>query len=275
MTRRTTWQRVPLAPRLALHPRSGRSGSSVQALAGSSDWRRRLLDRFGSSIVSVAGTSLLAPAAPPGWPDASWEELDDELGGALPGLQLIGAVSPRQQGRERLSLLGRMTGNLVVVKLGRDDAGNEARDDGSLDRELRALQLLAGDPLPGIATPEPLDAGSVRFADSTVHYLVTTSIALHRQRPAVDEPLRSFESDLGSRLGALSRSGMDAGLGCDLVPVHGDLTPWNLRRTPRGLALFDWEAAGWGQPGSDIALYRTASDSIRRPWARRPRGRAS
>ncbi|MEP2372606.1 MAG: phosphotransferase [Ilumatobacter sp.] len=243
----------------------------MRALAGSSDWRRRLLDRFGSCIVSVAGTSALAPAPSPGWPDASWEELDDELRGTLPGLRLIGAVSPRQPGRERLSLLGHMTGNPVVVKLGRDEPGG----DSGLDRELRALELLAGDPLPGIATPEPLDAGALRLADSAVDYLVTTSIALHRQRPAVDEPLRSFESDLGSRLNALSRTGTDADHDSDLVPVHGDLTPWNLRRTPRGLALFDWEAAGWGAPGSDIALYRTASDSIRRPWAKRARGRAS
>jgi thiamine kinase-like enzyme len=51
--------------------------------------------------------------------------------------------------------------------------------------------------------------------------------------------------------------------------VHGDLTPWNLRRTPRGLVLFDWESTGWGEPGSDLALYRRSCDEVRRPWHRR------
>ncbi len=169
-------------------------------------------------------------------------------------------------------MLGRMTGNLVVVKLGGPPSGD---DDGSLEREQRALRLLARDPLPGIATPETLDAGVLRIADATIGYLVTTSLALHRQRPAVDEPLRSFEADLASRLDALPPSRAAGDTGGALVPVHGDLTPWNLRRTPRGLALFDWEDAGWGASGSDIAHYRRASDAIRRPWAMRERSRAT
>lgn len=258
MTRHdTSWRRVPLSRRLALHPRSGRSGSVVRALAGASDWRRDLLDRFGSGLVLIAGTPAL-PAAPPlTWPAMTWEELDDELATTLPGLHLIGAVCPRQAGRARLSLLGRMTGNLVVVKLGRADDG--------IAQERHALQLLAHNPLPGISTPDPVAAGTIRRGETMIEFLVTSAIALKRQRAAIDEPLRTFEHDLASRLAELPRPDGDHAL----VPVHGDLTPWNLRRTPRGLALFDWEAAGWGASGTDLANYRAASDAIRRPWAAR------
>jgi len=157
-----------------------------------------------------------------------------------------------------MSLLGRMAGNLVVVKLGGDDVG--------LERETAALELLAADPLPGIDTPLPLAGGTLPH-DEPIAYLVTGTVALRHQRPAIDEPLRTFESDLAERLSALP---LDADAGPDPVPVHGDLTPWNLRRTRRGLALFDWESAGWGPSGSDLATYRRASDEVRRPWNSRP-----
>lgn len=259
-----TWRRVPFTRRLLLHPDSGRSGSAIRALAGASDWRRGLLDRFGSALVAVAGTTPLISAPLPAWPAMTWEELDDELVAALPGLRLIGAVAPRQPHRARLSLLGRRAGNLIVVKLGSND--------GELERERQALELISRDPLPGIATPEPLAAGTIRQADTSLGYVVTTALALRRQSAAIDEPLRTFENDLAHRLAQLPRPNepgaqSDAGL----VPVHGDLTPWNLRRTPRGLALFDWESAGWGTPGSDLAGYVLACDQVRRPWTSTPK----
>lgn len=47
------------------------------------------------------------------------------------------------------------------------------------------------------------------------------------------------------------------------TPMHGDLTPWNLRQGRDGrLYLFDWERAGWGPPGADEVLYRAASEAL-------------
>jgi thiamine kinase-like enzyme len=57
------------------------------------------------------------------------------------------------------------------------------------------------------------------------------------------------------------------------VPTHGDLAPWNLRRSPYGLALFDWEAAGWRPPGHDVDHYRRACAELR-PRARRSERRS-
>ncbi len=164
---------------------------------------------------------------------------------------------PRQANRPRLSLVGRITGNLVVVKLGLPDDG--------LEREALVLDLLARDPLPSIATPERIDSGTLAFDALDVAFLATTALSARRQRPAIDEPLRTFESDLAVRLAELATPHRSTSTH-DLVPVHGDLTPWNLRRTPRGLVLFDWESAGWGEPGSDLALYRRSCDEVRRPW---------
>lgn len=259
-----TWHRVPFAPRVVLAGDSGRTGADVLALAGSSDWRRSVLDKTGAGVVRLLGAALGADAAHPHWPTQTWEELDDELVSALPGLRLVGAVLPRQPGRHRLSLLGQMTGTDVVVKLGAVDA--------EIRNEAEALSLLERNPLPGIATPRPLASGTVQGVNGNADFLVTTSIAIRRQRAAIDEPLRTFEHDLSARLSDLATAQAAPGT----VPVHGDLTPWNLRRTSRGLALFDWEAAGWGPPGTDVANYRQACDDVRRPWARRsatPRAR--
>jgi thiamine kinase-like enzyme len=92
--------------------------------------------------------------------------------------------------------------------------------------------------------------------------LATTALGLDGQRPAIGETLRSFQADLGDRLQSLPRRPGE--LGDELVPVHGDLAPWNLRRTSRGLALFDWEAAGWGHSGADLAHYRGVCEGLRR-----------
>ncbi|MFK7918210.1 MAG: phosphotransferase [Ilumatobacter sp.] len=251
---------MPLVPRVVLDSGAGRPGAEVMALAGSSDWRRRVIDRIGAGAVRAGGASIWPIADPPAWPTSTWEELDAELTAAMPGLRLMGAVLPRQVGRRRLSVLATMRCTTVVVKLGA--GGTELRN------ELQALTLLQRQPLPGIATPEPIASGSFEASGGRTDYLATTSIAIRRQRAALDEPLRTFEHDLADRLGELAKAGSTPP---GAVPIHGDLTPWNLRRTPRGLALFDWEAAGWGPPGSDLATYRRACDDVRRPWSSSPR----
>ncbi len=249
-----SWHRIPLSPRLVVGTRNLVRTRDVVALSGASDWRRRLADRLG--VAALPARRVFPASAGPPWPHVGWGELDEAIGNELPGARVLAAALPRQAGRERLSLLVRMTGNQVIVKLGAL---------GTLAAEAQALELLARDPLPGIAAPEPLAAGTVTLGGEPIAYLATGSVSLRRQRPALDEPLRSFERDLTRRLSALPRSPATA---TDAVPVHGDLTPWNLRRTDRGLALFDWEAAGWGVPGSDVAHYRSACNDVRPPWSR-------
>jgi hypothetical protein len=225
-------------------------------LGGTSDWRRGALDRIGSAVIGLTGTHGRPPTAPWPWPDCRPSDLVDALDEVLPGLSIVAAAAPRQIGRRRLSVLARTRGRDVVVKLGRTNDG--------LETEAHVLRLLSDTRLPGIATPPVVAAGVLELADP-VAFIATGALGLHRQRPAMDEPLRTFEADLGERLQALERP---AGTAADAVPTHGDLAPWNLRRTSRGLALFDWEAAGWRPPGSDLAHYRRAQAELRarRRW---------
>ncbi len=223
-------------------------------LAGTSDWRRHALDTVGATAILLLSTRPWALAPRWRWPELEAGDLEQRLRSTLDGLRLDGAVVPRQVDRARLSLLchtpGRAGDRAVIVKLAKVGAG--------LENEALALSLLTDRPLPGIATPKVLATGSI---DDDVVFLATDALGLDRQRPAFDERLHSFERDLAERLASLP---MPPHTPVDAVPVHGDLAPWNLRRTSRGLALFDWETAGWGAPGSDLDHYRRSCAELGR-----------
>jgi len=217
-------------------------------LAGTSDWRRDLLDRLGGAAVAAVGTRPWPTTAAWPWPAADPTMIEAALGDRMHGVTIVAAATPRQPGRARLSLLGRVGNQDVVVKLGHPDDG--------IEMETAALELLMSDPLPGILTPTVIAVG--RLADD-ITFLATDALGLDRQRPSIGEPLHNFERHLTERLASLPRP---VGTSNDAVPVHGDLAPWNLRKTGRGLALFDWEAAGWGAPGSDLEFYRRSCDQL-------------
>lgn len=246
-------RRWPGSRRIVVNATAGRRARVVRALTGAADWRRDLVERAGAVAVAGLGSARLprAPAWP--WPPLDPTELERRIGSDLPGLRLLGAVVPRQPGRRRLTALAHYAGTYVALKLGPPGSG--------IETEAAVLGLLAANPLPGIATPEPLHTGVLDLDGGTaITYLATPLVGSRAQRPALEAPLRTFERDLGARLSALTRP---AEAPDSHVPVHGDLTPWNLRRTGRGLALFDWEAAGWGPPGSDLAHYRRACRELR------------
>ena len=246
----------PLSDRFTLRAGAGRPSRRVRGLAGASDWRREALDRVGSVLVATAGTRRLSPVRAWSWPACEPVDLVEALQDHLPGLSILAAAAPRQSGRARLSVLAEWRHHDIVVKLGRPDDG--------IDTEAEVLRLLSDDPLPGIATPRVLAAGELSLAGRTA-FLATSALAV-RQRPAIDEPLRTFETDLATRLASLRKP---PGTPDGAIPTHGDLTPWNLRRTGRGLALFDWESAGWRTSGSDLAQYRRTSAELRARRRRR------
>ena len=248
----TPFVRYPFSRRFTLARGTGRGARRVRLLAGASDWRRDLLDRAGSAAVGTVGTTPWPTTTAWPWPAHQPAELVECLHDALPGLDIVAAAAPRQTGRTRLSVLGTWHGADLVIKFGRPGDG--------IETEVTALRLLAEDPLPSIATPSIVAAGHLDDGER-IAYLATSALGLDGQRPAIDEPLYTFEADLAERLGGLPRP---SGSRPDDVPTHGDLAPWNLRRTRRGLALFDWEGAGWRPPGSDLAHYRRSCDELRR-----------
>jgi hypothetical protein len=44
--------------------------------------------------------------------------------------------------------------------------------------------------------------------------------------------------------------------------VHGDMHPWNIARTPRGLVVFDWSDGAVGHPFVDLATYVVRTDDV-------------
>ena len=59
------------------------------------------------------------------------------------------------------------------------------------------------------------------------------------------------------------------GVGVPETLVHGDLHPWNVARTPRGLVVFDWSDSAIGHPFVDLAttVIRTEDVAVRRRLA--------
>ena len=255
-----TLRSVPLSPRVVVRDDAGRPARRVRMLAGTSDWRRNALDVVGAAAVLIAGTRPWSTATGWRWPELDLAEIEHRLRETLPGVRVDAAVMPRQTDRERLSLLCSQPRpeRTVVVKLATVGDG--------LEREALALSLLTDRPLPAIATPAVIASG---LLVDGITFLATDALGLDRQRPALGEPLHSFERDVADRLASLPRPTDTAD---DAVPVHGDLAPWNLRRTSRGLALFDWEAAGWAAPGSDLAYYRQSCAELS-GWSIRARPR--
>jgi aminoglycoside phosphotransferase (APT) family kinase protein len=46
------------------------------------------------------------------------------------------------------------------------------------------------------------------------------------------------------------------------MPLHGDLTPWNLRRCAGEPWLLDWEDITWGPPGADEAYFHATATAV-------------
>lgn len=98
--------------------------------------------------------------------------------------------------------------------------------------------------------PEPLSAGTV----DGYSYLASTVLSREPFHPPDDPPLEALAEEISGALVDLPR---DPDVPAHWRPMHGDLTPWNLRTGPgAGLILFDWENAGYGPPLADVVLYR-------------------
>lgn len=81
----------------------------------------------------------------------------------------------------------------------------------------------------------------------------------HRAHPwdptEITRVVDDARSILGDRLGSPPQP--------DWVPLHGDLTPWNLRVAPDGQPwLIDWEWAEWGPERADLLRFAIAHCSL-------------
>jgi len=90
-------------------------------------------------------------------------------------------------------------------------------------------------------------------------YLAFAPLARRMHRPARDPALEEIIPEISAGLREMPRT---PDTPSHWSPMHGDFTPWNLRRVDKSLYLLDWEAAASGPPGADEVMYRTAAAAM-------------
>ncbi|MBO2446990.1 phosphotransferase [Actinomadura barringtoniae] len=205
--------------------------------------------------VAAAGPRIIpgprTPWSPPGEPDR-WRE----LAARLDPFDEMAVYERPQASREGVAA--------VLLRSGRPVGFLKLRaDKGELDREARALEAFPGamEAFPGGASPA-FRVPRLLDRDTTAgwHWMVIEAMPPRPARPAprpdVDAVVDGVQSCLAP---VLPRP---EGTPAHWLPMHGDLTPWNLRKCGPGLPwLIDWEDASWAPPGADhvyLAATRTA-----------------
>lgn len=158
--------------------------------------------------------------------------------------------------------------SLLLLSSGRPRAFLKVRQDGAdgMRRE-SGVTRLAWEARPrSFAVPEPLGVGGVLGWD----YFAMASILEARHRAPRNPPLSAVVAEIADALESLPR---DPHIPSHWRPMHGDLTPWNLREVPAGgLVLFDWEDAAWAPPLADMVMYRATDAAVRKIYRAVPHG---
>lgn len=172
-------------------------------------------------------------------PRSLWEHWRDRFG----PFDHVGLYTQPQRSRSgRCVLLLRGGTPVAFVKL--------RSDPDPLEREHTALAWLAAHPAGAFRAPVPLGCGSA----GDLHWLAQAPLPPRPHRSASPATLAAVASAVPAALsGALPdrppRPGWE--------PMHGDLSPWNVRRPlPGAVHVVDWERLGWGPPAADATLLR-------------------
>lgn len=193
---------------------------------------------------SVKVTSPLGEGAP-------WEALLDDWRDQLGPFDGVAMYRPPDAGRVGLAVLLLSDDRPVAfVKVRR---GSEAA---KLENETQALGLM------NTFTPKTfgIAAALVSGHRGGWDYLAIAPMAGRLHRVPRRPPLPKIVDEIQGGLSGLPKPD---GTPDHWLPMHGDLTPWNLRQVAgQGLVLFDWEAAGWGPPGSDLVMYLSSAGAL-------------
>ena len=232
---------VPRRPRPVV-----RVGAS---LYGPSRRRGLLAHRAAQQAIRALGSGWLPVVGPDRVVDPElWSELASELRRLGIQVEHVALYRRSQRGRSGFSLLA-MDGDQATafVKVGGDE----------IAREAEVLELVAAKPPTTFVAPRVVAAGNV----SGVQYAVLSPLPAGIHVPDFEAPIDEICAEIGATLSVLRARG-DRREGWE--PMHGDLTPWNLRRHGRIRLLFDWERAAWGPPKADQTLYWAACRALGR-----------
>lgn len=238
-----------------LVPTTSRAAARI-GLAMYTPCRRRgeLTQDVAWGAVGIAGPGVL-PGRTVGWeppePRARWQRLLRKVRKTV-GEFDDHVIYERREGRAGVLLvLIQNDAPLAFVKI-------RLEEDDAIANEAATLELLGTTDHPSFSAPQLMTSGTVEGWP----YLVTSPLPAGRHRMLTDGPPPGLFDDVAAALGELPRPEETPD---HWVPMHGDLTPWNLRTFGKGSWLIDWETAGFGPPHADEVLYRATATALGRP----------
>lgn len=250
MSSQAAYVGVPGAGRIHLPTDMGRLAHHAMALWSPCRPRALLARRAVSVVLKSVGPKVI-----PG----PRHHLD-ALGDAEPWSAIIDAAT-RTVGQSRLAIYRPPQHDRLgcaVLMIGPDGAVGflkiRPREDGGLAKEIEALAALGGSG-GGLWIPELLQEGT----RGPWRYALTSPIPTSMHVPSSGEALDSMMDNVYRRIiGVLGDPPVRG-----YEPMHGDLTPWNVRGLRDGrTAVFDWESAGWGPPGADHAYFWASAVAV-------------
>lgn len=247
----TSYKQIPPRSGYILTPAGSRDAARA-AIAMYSASRRgaRAAQRVAMNAVTLAGSAVL-PGRPQPWrPPDHWDSVEPEIIAAFGPVDETVIYRRPQPEREGFALLTLRGGTpSAFVKL-------QPAHDSRLGREEAALRAMRRAAPRSFSVPDVLASGTV----AAWCYLALEPFPVAIHRPAHDPPLEEMVEEIAAGLANLPRP---VETPHHWIPMHGDLTPWNLRQFPDGrLILLDWEHAGWGPPGADLVLYTAAAAAL-------------
>ena len=231
---------------------SRRAALAGLALYAPCRFRTLVAHHAGWALVSVLGPRVLPSGrgswCPPMEPER-WETVCEAWRRDIGPFDAVAVYERPQASRSGVSAL--------LLDDGRPKAFVKLRHEGArLELSERVLTALAAAPSRHFQAPVPLASG----ADDAWDWLAVSPMPLFPHRPPRRPPLPRIVEDLQDRLAPV----LDGrGVPSHWRPMHGDLTPWNLRRVgPWALWLLDWEEVGWGPAGADEVYYAATASVL-------------
>jgi Phosphotransferase enzyme family len=231
---------------------SRRAALAGLALYAPCRFRTLVAHHAGWALVGVLGPRVL-PATRGAWQPPMeaerWESVCADWRRQIGPFDALALYERPQASRSGVSAL--------LLDDGRPRAFVKLRQEATrLEVSERVLTALAAAPSAHFHAPTPLAAG----AEDDWEWLALSPMPLFPHRPPRRPPLARIVADLQDRLAPVLDG---TGVPSHWRPMHGDLTPWNLRRVgPWALWLLDWEEVGWGPPRADEVYYAATASVL-------------
>lgn len=230
------------------------AGSRASARSGISLFTRSKPAAVALQWAQYYAAAVLGPRAIPGerveWEPPGGAARWQELIASLPAFDDLALYERPQASRTGLAAVLLRQGDPVGFLKLREDPGE-------LDREHRAMAAFAEGLPQTFRVPRILDRGET----AGWHWMMIEAMPSRPASSARGVELPRLVAEVQSHLEPVLPRALDVPE--HWRPMHGDLTPWNLRRCGPGLPwLIDWEDASWAPPGADLVYYAATSDVV-------------